>query len=85
MAKRYTEEFKLQTVKQYQNGVSAAELHQQLEIARSTLFLWVERFSANGATQVSKGHYLLQKGVERLRSENEFFKFCGCSPTSPLA
>lgn len=85
MAKRYTEEFKLQTVKQYQNGVSAGELHQQLGIARSTLFLWVKRYSENSATQVSKEHYLLQKEVERLRAENEIFKFCGCSPSSPLS
>lgn len=85
MAKRYTEDFKLQAVQQYQNGVPATELHQRLGIARSTLFLWVKQYSSNGAAQISKEHYLLQKEVERLRAENEIFKSCGCSPSSPLS
>ena len=85
MAKRYTDDFKFQAVQQYQNGAPAAALCRQLGIARSTLFLWVKQHSQTKTDHISREHYLLQKEVERLRTENAIFKSCGCSPTSPLA
>lgn len=86
MAKRYTDDFKFQAVQQYQNGAPAAALCQQLGIARSTLFLWAKQHTQSSAgRRISREQYLLQKEVERLRTENAIFKSCGCSPASPLA
>ena len=80
MSNRYTEEFKTLAVQQYQSGVSASVLYQQLGIARSTLFLWIKQYAPNETGQIPREQYLLQKEVERLRTENAIFKSCGCSP-----
>lgn len=84
MSNRYTEEFKALAVQQYQSGVPASVLYQQLGIARSTLFLWIKQYSPNETGQIPRAQYLLQKELEHLRIENEIFKSCGCSPVSPL-
>lgn len=85
MSNRYTEEFKASAVRQYQSGVPASVLYQQLEIARSTLFLWIKQYSPNETGQIPREQYLLQKELERLRTENTIFKTCGYSPVSPLS
>ena len=84
MSNRYTEEFKASAVRQYQSGVPASVLYQQLGIARSTLFLWIKQYSPNEIGQIPREQYLLQKELDRLRTENTIFKTCGCSPVSPL-
>lgn len=84
MSNRYTEEFKASAVRQYQSGVPASVLYQQLGIARSTLFLWIKQYSPNEIGQIPREQYLLQKELDRLCTENTIFKTCGCSPVSPL-
>lgn len=84
MAERYSDELKASAVQQYQSGVPASVLHQKLGIARSTLFLWIRQYSPDETGQIPREQYLLQKELERLRTENAIFKSCGCSPVSPL-
>ena len=85
MANRYTEDFKKQIIAQYQTDISAAKLCSQYGIARSTLFLWKKQYTADKTGQIPRERYLLEKELERLRTENQIFKTCGCSPASPLA
>lgn len=85
MAKRYTEDFKKRVIEQYQTKISAADLCSQYGIARSTLFLWKKQYTANETGQIPRERYLLEKELERLRTENKIFKTYGCSPASPLA
>jgi len=84
MAKRYPEEFKHMIVEQYQLGGSVKEVCAQHNIARSTLLLWVKQYTADETGKIPRERYLLEKEVERLRTENLIFKTCGCSPASPL-
>ena len=81
---RYSEEFKQQVVSRHQSGTPIAELCRQYGIARSTLFLLVREYSPDETGQIPRDIYLLQKEVERLRTENEIFRVCGCSAASPL-
>ena len=85
MAKRYEESFKVKIIKQHQTGISAAKLCSQYGIARSTLFLWKKQYTADEAGQIPRERYLLEKELERLRTENTILKTCGCSPASPLS
>ena len=84
MSTRYTEEFKILAVQRHQSGVPISVLYRELGIARSTLFLWIKQYSSNETGQIPREQYLLQKELERLRTENTIFKVCGCSPISPL-
>ena len=85
MAKRYEESFKVKIIKQHQTGISAVKLCSQYGIARSTLFLWKKQYTADEAGQIPRERYLLEKELERLRTENTILKTCGCSPASPLS
>lgn len=84
MSKHHSEEYKRMVVKQYSHCIPAAEICKQYGIARSTLFLWVKQYTADETGQIPREAYLMQKEVERLRTENQIFKVCGCSPISPL-
>ncbi len=84
MARRYEESFKKYIVKQHQTGISAVKLCSQYGIARSTLFLWKKQYTVDETGQIPRERYLLEKELDRLRTENMIFKTCGCVPTSPL-
>ena len=84
MSERHSAEYKRMVVEQY-GRVPTAELCKQYGIARSTLFLWVKQHTTAQTGQIPRETYLLQKEVERLRTENQIFKVCGCSPASPLS
>ena len=84
MSNHYAEEFKILAVQRHQSGVPISALYRELGIARSTLFLWIKQYSPNETGQIPREQYLLQKEVERLRTENAIFKTCGCSSVSPL-
>ena len=74
MANRYTEDFKKQIIAQYQTDISAKKLCSQYGIARSTLFLWKKQYTADESGQIPRERYLLEKELERLRTENMIFK-----------
>lgn len=84
MAKRYSEESKKNLVAQYKAGISVQNICIQHGIARSTLFLWTKQYTADAVGQIPREQYLMQKELERLRTENAIFRSCGCSPSAPL-
>ena len=84
MAKRYEETFKKHIVKQHKTGISAVKLCSQYGIARSTVFLWKKLYTVDETGQIPRERYLLEKELDRLRTENMIFKTCGCLPASPL-
>lgn len=85
MAKRYEESFKKNIVKQQQSGIPVDKLCSQYGVARSTLFLWKKQYTTDETGQIPRERYLLEKELERLRTENAIFKTCGCAPSSPLS
>ena len=74
MARRYEESFKKYIVKQHQTGTSAIKLCSQYGIARSTLFLWKKQYTVDEVGQMPRERYLLEKELDRLRTENMIFK-----------
>ncbi len=83
MPKNYSKAFKSDTIHQYKTGTPAAQLCEQVGIARSTLFYWLKQEDSSAGV-MSRDQYLMQKELERLRVENAIFRSCGCSPSSPL-
>ena len=53
-------------------------------IARSTLHLWIQQNTPNHTGKVPREEYLKDLELERLRIENQIFRICGYSPSSPL-
>ena len=84
MANRYTDELKKTVITQCEEGRTSREICAEYGISRSTLFLWKKQYAPGETSQIPREQYLLEKELERLRTENKIFKTCGCSPTSPL-
>lgn len=84
MANHYPEDLKKTVVTRFRTGQYAKAVCAEYGIARSTLFLWVKQYTADETGQIPRERYLLGKELKRLRTENQIFKTCGCSPTSPL-
>ena len=85
MASRYSEDLKKPAVAHLSGNEFAKTICAEYGIARSTLFLWKKQYTADETGQIPRERYLLEKELERLRTENKIFKTCGCSPVSPLA
>ncbi|MDY3286499.1 MAG: IS3 family transposase [Eubacteriales bacterium] len=85
MAKHYPENQKKMIVSQYVGGRSSRDICKEYGIARSTLFLWKKQYTTDETGQIPRKRYLLEKELERLRTENAIFRACGCSPSSPLS
>lgn len=85
MAKHYSENLKKTVVAQFESKQSAKAICAEYGIARSTLFLWKKQYTVDKTGQIPRERYLLEKELDRLRTENQIFKTCGCSPASPLA
>lgn len=82
--KSYTDELKETVITQYEEGRTSREICAEYGILRSTLFLWKKQYTTGETSQISRERYLLEKELDRLRTENMIFKTCGCSPASPL-
>lgn len=85
VANRYPENLKKIVVTLHAGGQSANAICTEYGIARSTLFLWRKQYKADETGQIPRNQYLLEKELNRLRTENQIFKTCGCSPASPLS
>lgn len=85
MAKRYPDAFKQIVTQKHEQGESIQSICTEYGIARSTLFLWVKQYSVNADGEIPRERYLLEKELDRLRTENTIFKTCGCSPSSSLS
>lgn len=84
MAKRYSEELKLTMVGEYEGGRTAKEICAEYGVSRSTLLLWAKQHSPDSYGQIPREQYLMRKELERLRTENQIYKECGCSSNSSL-
>ncbi len=84
MAKHYTEKQRKEIVYQYQDDCNASELCKKHKISRSTLYLWIKQYSLIHVAQSPRDIYLLNKEVERLRTENSILRKSECSAVSPL-
>ena len=84
MANRYTDELKKTVITQCEEGRTSREICAEYGISRSTLFLWKKQYTPGETSQIPREQYLLEKELERLRTENKIFKTCSCTPASPL-
>lgn len=80
-SKRYTEEFKLQIIKLYNNGKPAMEIAKEYKIARSTVSKWIsdynntQSFKAKDNRSDEENELIkLRKEIKRLEMENDILK-----------
>ena len=84
MAKRYSEEMKRIMIDEYKGGRSAKDICAKYGVSRSTLLLWAKQYSPDNEGQIPREIYLMRMQLERLKIENQIYRECGCSATSPL-
>lgn len=82
---RYTAEMKRKIINEHISGVSSNELAKKYGLARSSVTLWTRQFKTNFQSSKSRREYLAQQELERLRTDNQIFKECGCSLSASLA
>ncbi len=77
----YTEEFKLQIVKLYENGKGSGEIIKEYGMSSSTLHSWVNRYKKSGSfkkedniTDIEKELLALRKQNKQLLMENDILK-----------
>lgn len=79
--REFTEEFKLQMVKLYNSGKSAAEIVREYDLTRSAFMNWVQKYNNTGSfkacdnrTEEEKELIRLKKENQQLRMENDILK-----------
>lgn len=79
--REYTDEFKEQMVKLYQNGKPKADLVREYELTRSTLNRWIQQHQNSGSfrekdnrTEQEQELIRLRKELQQLRMENDILK-----------
>lgn len=86
----FSEEEKMAIVYEYQDGTDVKALCKEYKTSKSCVYRWIQQFTERSISksnikisfrQIQK----LEYEVKRLRTENEIFRKCGCSPASPLA
>lgn len=80
----YSNEIRKQAIDLHANGMPVPEICKQLGIGRSTLFLWVQQADPSHPKTITRNEYLEKAELEKLRLENQIFRTCGCTPSSPL-
>ncbi|NSL52778.1 transposase [Bacillus sp. P2(2020)] len=77
----YTEEFKLQMVKLYENGKSRADIAREYELTPSALDRWIKNHKETGSFKAEDNRssaenelIQLRKENQRLRMENDILK-----------
>ncbi len=85
---KYTKIQKQQMTKLYSDGHNVTYLCNKYDIPRSTLYHWIHQYgevkASNGESITAQRLYLLEKRIQRLTIENEIWKKCDCTITSPL-
>lgn len=86
---KYSKIQQQQLVKLYSDGHNVTDLCNKYNIPRSTLYYWIHQYgevkSSNGESITAQRLYLLEKRIQRLTIENEIWKKCDCTITSPLS
>ncbi len=77
----FTDEFKLQMVKLYENGKSRADIAREYDITPSSLDRWIKNHQETGSFKAEDNRTTeetelleLRKEVQRLRMENDILK-----------
>jgi transposase-like protein len=86
---KYSKIHQQQLVKLYSGGHNITNLCNKYNIPRSTLYHWIHQYGevkASNRELITAQHlYLLEKRIQRLTIENEIWKKCDCTITSPLS
>ena len=79
--REFTEDFKLQMVKLYNNGKPASEIVKEYDLTRSAFSNWVKKYNNTGSfkacdnrTEEEKELIKLKKENQQLRMENDILK-----------
>ena len=66
----YSEKVRQEAITLYQNGTPVSDICSKLNIARSSLFLWIKQKRPAKIGKTSRAQYLEQLELERLRIES---------------
>lgn len=72
--REYTEEFKLQMVKLYNNGKPTSEIVKEYELTRSAFNNWVKKYNQTGSLKAEDNRTEEEKEIIRLKKENQQLK-----------
>ena len=79
--REFTEEFKLQKVKLYNNGKPIVEIVKEYDLTRSAFMNWIQKYNKTGSfkacdnrTEEEKELIRLKKENQQLRMENDILK-----------
>ena len=79
--REFTEEFKLQMVKLYNNGKQIVEIVKEYDLTRSAFMNWIQKYNKTGSfkacdnrTEEEKELIRLKKENQQLRMENDILK-----------
>lgn len=79
--REFTEEFKLQMVKLYNNGKPIAEIVREYDLTRSAFTRWIAQYNNSGSfkasdnrTEEEKELIKLRKEIQQLKMENDILK-----------
>ncbi len=85
---KFTKEFKLKVVDEYQNGVSCKELCTKYSIPKTCLYDWLKLYKINTTKDKNCFTYEqfinLQKQLAKTKQELEIIKLSNCLPSSPI-
>lgn len=74
MSKHYSEEFKTQIVKLYNNGKSVGDLNKEYQIQRGTIYAWIKAYNNTGSFHARDNRTLEEEKILRLEKELKFAK-----------
>lgn len=85
---KFTKEFKLKVVDEYQNGASCKELCTKYSIPKTCLYDWLKLYKVKTAKNKNSFTYEqyinLQKQLDKVKQELEIIKLSNCLPSSPI-
>lgn len=70
----YTDEFKEQIVKLYNNGKSTSELVKEYDLTRSALIRWIKQYNTTGSFKEADNRTADEKRLLELEKENKQLK-----------
>ena len=69
--REFTEEFKLQMVKLYNNGKPIVEIVKEYDLTRSAFMNWIQKFNKTGSFKACDNRAEEEKELIRLKKENQ--------------
>ena len=69
--REFTEEFKLQMVKLYNNGKPIVEIVKEYDLTRSAFMNWIQKYNKTGSFKACDNRIEEEKELIRLKKENQ--------------